>query len=78
MRELKKYALKENPPQTQAKLDKRATAVLEVLKGGPKNAKEIHAALGKYTLGGVGAALSALRKAGVLDDGSAQGTQATA
>lgn len=66
MRELKKYSLKADPPHARAKLDKRAQAVLDILKGGPKTAREIQAALGKYTLGGIGAALSQLRKAGLL------------
>ena len=68
MRKLKKYELKENPPNARVALDKRTMAVRDVLKGGPKDAKEIFAALGKYTQNGVFAALHTLRKAGLLKE----------
>jgi hypothetical protein len=64
---MKKYAL--NIPQgiPSSKLNKRTQAVFDALKGRePKTAKEIHAAMGGYTLGGVYASLAELRKAGIV------------
>lgn len=68
MRKVKVYSLREPLPNPDVKFGKRTQAVLETLKSGSKNAKEIHAALRRYTLGGVGAALSELRKAGMLSE----------
>ena len=67
MRKVKTYGLKNPIPSANIK-GKRTLAVLEMLKNGPKTAKEIHTALGRYTPGGVGAALSELRAAGLLDE----------
>jgi hypothetical protein len=67
MRELKKYALK-NELSENYKLAKPARAVLEVLKTGPKTAKEICAALPSYKPNTIGGALHELRKEKLLDE----------
>jgi hypothetical protein len=65
MRELKKYALKSELPQSY-KLAKPGRAVLEVLRTGAKTAKELCAALPGYKPNTIGGALAQLRKAGML------------
>jgi len=71
---MKKYALNDPQGTPTSRFNKRTQAVFEALKGGEqKTAKEIHAALGGYTLGGVYASLAELRKAGILaDEGNGQ------
>jgi|GEM_PF-5986736 len=66
MRKIKTYTLVEPLSISDVKFNKRTLAVLETLKESPKTAKEIQASLNKYTTGGIGAALSELRKAGLL------------
>lgn len=68
MRKVKTYALREPLPVSDAKLTKRAQAVIDALRGGPKTAKEVQASLAKYAAGSIGAALSDLRKAGLLSE----------
>jgi hypothetical protein len=65
MRELKKYALKSELPQSY-KLAKPGRAVLEVLRTGAKTAKELCAALPGYKPNTIDGALAQLRKAGML------------
>jgi hypothetical protein len=70
---MKKYALNNPQVTPSSKFNKRTQAVFEALKGGePKTAKEIHVAMGGYTLGGVYASLAELRKAGILADESSE------
>jgi hypothetical protein len=64
---MKKYALNDSQGTPSSRFNKRTQAVFEALKGGePKTAKEIHASVGRYTLGGVYASLAELNKAGLL------------
>jgi hypothetical protein len=63
---MKKYALIDPQSTPSPKFNKRTQSVIEALRGGPKDAREIHASIRRYTLGGVYASLAELRKAGLL------------
>jgi hypothetical protein len=66
MRELKKYALRNDMPGSY-KLTKPTRAVLELLKTGAKSNREICAALPSYKPSTIGGAIHELRKEGLLD-----------
>jgi hypothetical protein len=65
MREPKKYALKNDPPENY-KLAKPGRAALEVLKTGAKTTKELCAALPGYKPNTINGALHDLKAAGLL------------
>ena len=66
---MKTYSLRTELPEPIPKLSRRARAVFDVLRDGrPRDVREILEAIGKYTPRGIGAALSELRKKGLLSE----------